>query len=214
MITSRFVFYLACVLAVFIYGLVKLKSLHPAYKILLLLIATTFLSEIATRILAHTIKNSFPAYYVFSPIQFLLICMVLYQLVNKKGIWVIGLIGLLLDAGIIIEEPFFKKFPSHLVMTNSILINILSLFGIYSFLNVRSPHSLFKQSWFWFFAGNLIFFTTTFLFFSLINYVQKYQHVPEVAYSAIWMISIVLNICYFLTLYTNAKYKTPSMPRP
>lgn len=169
----------------------------------------TFLSEIATRVLAYAIKNSFPVYYVFAPIQLILLCLVLYRLVNKKIALLLGFVGILIDIGIIIREPFFRKFPSHLLMANSIIITFLSLYGVYSFLNIRSSHSLFKQSWFWFSIGNILFFTSTFLFFSLINFLQKQLHVPDFIYSALWFIALILYTCYFLALYTNVKYKTP-----
>jgi hypothetical protein len=206
MITPRFILYLIFLLVILVYGLVNFRKLQSPYKILVILLSLTLISESITRILAYKINNSNINYHFFAPLQLITISGVYILLLKKKWMGVILSVIFMLNIlnSIFLQDLFV--FPSNALMINSFFIVFLCLLNMYQLLQNPSEMSLFRQSWFWLNIGNILFFTSTYMFFPILNLMIKGGEVPEFIFDVLWIVGMLLYFCYFIALFTNIKY--------
>jgi hypothetical protein len=205
MVTPRFIIYLAFLLGISLYGLFHLKRINNVYRLVVLLLVISFCSELLTRILSATIKNSNPVYHFYAPVQFFLIMLIYSKLLDKKWIMLISFPIIVFN---MVNSIFLQKltiFPSYPIMVNYLFIIFCSLYSFYYFLHRPVLRNLFQQEWFWLSAGNLFFFSSTFLFFALLNFLLVNKTVPEFLYSSLWVIGMLFYSIYLITLLTHVQ---------
>lgn len=159
--------YLLLLAGVSIIGLVRYKIIDTPAKIILVNIALTTLSETIAHYLSLSVSNNLMVYHLFSPIQFLLLCIYYNSIVGffKKyntGI-VIGIIGIILS---VLNSSFLQNpvtsFNINFLVLESILIIGMTLCYFYDFLNTTHTTKRFATSDFWIACLLLVFWSFTF----------------------------------------------------
>ena len=199
--TPRFYFYLLLLLTISLIGIVRFKKLTIPFKLITILIIYTFASEIISRIFSYKFRNSSPVYHLYIPIQFALLLLVYFFLFQWKNWRYTGLILfiflVLCFTNTIFLQSFFR-FPSNIILISSCFFIGASLSFFKRMLNSVGDENLFKQSVFWFNTGILIFFTCTFLFWGIYNYLLK----DHISTKPISTIVYFINILFYAMVGT------------
>lgn len=206
--TIRFFIYLLLLFAAVIIGIVRFKKMTPPFRILFYLLVCTLISEIVTRVLAKSIRNSSPAYHFYLPIQFILLFLIYSLLfrINEKRITFAAICGFIIIS--FLNSFYFQgilRFPSNIALLSSGIFIVFSLFYFKRMLQGVEQESIFRQGAFWFNSGVLIFFTTTFLFWGFYNFLLKNHISTKPISTVIYFINILIYLMFCVGLLLNKK---------
>jgi len=209
--TLRFTIYIFLVAASIPFGIYHWKKLRLPIKILVCMLLIVFISESLTRVTNVYLKTSMPMYHILVAFELLLFPIIYLSSFPATQKYLRVVVGIVSLAG-----PFFsiiwsthsnimQTFPSGSILLLSVTIIACSLFGFVFLL--KQPYLPLKEnSFFWFNLGNLVFYTLTFLVFGLANPLAA-QHggMPDWGAEIIYYSNLTLYVCYFLTIYKEAK---------
>lgn len=193
----RFKIYLLVILVSLFIGVIKFRKLSVASKGLTILLIATFISELVSRVLAASIKNSNPAYHFYIPISFFLSVFIMFAISNNAKLKVaLKITSPLILLMLIGNSLFFQDI--YIFNSNAQLISILTLltFSIFLFLEIIDkdiyPFSIIDSdsiiiiAFLWF---NL----TSFLFYLLLNYFLR----NNISMALLNGIHFVSNLVYY-----------------
>lgn len=169
----RFIFYLFLLLLIFLKGVENYSKLSTPFKVVTILIGCTLLSEMLSRIAIEIGGKSFPVYHFFIPIQFILLSSVYSYLLDNRVVKKNYRYGVVIFICLCLINGFFyqslSKFPSNTLLLSSLIMIFLSLLLFRQIFYYEDNERLSNSSQFWFNCAVLVFFTITFLFWSLYN---------------------------------------------
>lgn len=209
--SAKFIIYFILLSTVLVFGLIKLKRLNKPLKLLLILIILVWCSEITSRWISIQFKSSLPVYHFLIPLQFMLYLFLYMHILNLKASSLFFL-KILLIAGLffsIVNSLFFQTlflFPSNSLFLLSIFLVTCSLIHFLRMLRNPLNHSPLRDSFFWFSAGNLVFYCLTFFIFGFFNPLLKLAgHLPAWANSIIFSANLLLYGSYFMSFWFGGK---------
>jgi hypothetical protein len=209
--SAKFIIYFILLSTVLAFGLFKLKGFNKPLKLLLILIVLVWCSEITGRWISTLFKSSLPVYHFLIPLQFMLYLLLYMEILNLKA-QTLFLFKILLISGLffsIINSLFIQTlflFPSNSLFLLSIFLVICSLIHFLNMLRNPLDHSPLQDSFFWFSAGNLIFYCLTFFIFGFFNPLLKLAgHLPTWAGSIIFSANLLLYSSYFMSFWFGKK---------
>ncbi|UKN01087.1 hypothetical protein K6119_15255 [Paracrocinitomix mangrovi] len=212
MFSTRFIIYLIVLFVTLVWGLVHFKKLSNSYKLLVLLVGYTFISETLSRFYYLFAATTFPLYHIIAVVSIILNAMIYTKLSynNKKSnSIIIGISAVFLTLCIlnsVLVQPI-NTFPSHSLMLHGLQSISLALFSYLQMLKHPSEVSLTKQPMFWLNTGNFVFYGLTFTIFSVFNVFYPTATMASWVYWLIWMGNIFLYSCYFLAIHLNLSTK-------
>ena len=202
----RFIIYLVVILLGILQGVILFKKLNPSFKGLVILLIIVFLSEISGRLLILLNNCSFPVYHLLIPFELALYAVIYSNLFIKHKIsrliiiWLAIFFATYSCFNSLTFETIYT-FPSFGFTLLSFFVLICVLYQFYLMIEIPVLTSIWHQPIFWFNTGNLIFYCTTFLIFSVFNPLLKTnQIIPEWAFTIIFVANILMYGCYFISL--------------
>lgn len=209
-ISSGFLFYLLLIAAIILVGFKNFKRLALPYKLLVVLVSLTFLSEVISSLLEGHIGTNYPFYHVLQWIEFVFYGAIYHLLLKawprtKRFITTTAIVFGLITVCITFFYQNLYSFPS-------IGSSLLSLFIVMATLlllarMVQSPIDIpiYHQPVFWFGIGSLFFHTITFFVFGYFKFLSFNTEVPGWGYSIIRFSNFILYGCYFICIFYAAR---------
>lgn len=207
----RIIIYLSILLLVSVIGILFYKKINFIWKILLILIIFTFLSEVFAQTLAFQLTNSSPIYHFYSPIQYILMSYIYYHVALKAYSWskvFFIAFGILYTAFCVCNTLFFQPiflFPSNAVLVSGVLLLFQTLLTYVYMINNASKNPLHSQPLFWFNTGTFIFNSVAFFIFGYFNFLIRRQGMPTVLMDILWSINVVMYLCYAVSIIIAVK---------
>ena len=172
MMSTRFLIYLIIVLAGTCIGLIRYRRLKRPFRLLTLLLAFTFVSELTSRLMIRQWHNSSPIYHLFIPVQFAFFVTIYADLSRWKtqtlrNDLILGM-GLLACVNLLFLQPLFQ-FPSNTIVTSCLLMIVISLNHFSRTMERVDESSLLQRSDFWLNVSVLLFFALTILYWGSYN---------------------------------------------
>jgi hypothetical protein len=211
MLTPRFVTYIILLLVTAIMGLIVFKKQTAAIRVLSILVWITFLSEILTRIVSKMYGAGNPVYHIFIPVQILAYTSIYYQLFEgdkkpKRAILILAACILTLTICNTLFMQSVWSFPSYSTSLIALMVVCFALMSFFYMLKNPVNMPLTSQAAFWLNIGNLLFYPVTFFIFGLFNpFLKVFIILPEWQYILIWVMNLILYVCYFMALKTGIK---------
>lgn len=192
--------YLAVLFVISFLGGMLYKKLTAPFKILVLLITCTFVSECISRYLAVTIHNSNPPYHFFCILEYICFASIYLRVFNDKIIKSVIRFSIPIVMVLSIINSFFLQkimtFPSNILLVSYTCIVIMSLFFFRQMLNYPLQINIFYQDLFWFNSIVLLFGASVFFTLGFYNYLLRHN----IDTHFISTINYVINILFYLVL--------------
>jgi hypothetical protein len=206
----RFWIYIIFVSVSLVGGAVRYKKLSPPFRILVYVLALTLISEFSAHYAAIWFHNNIIVYHIFTPIQFSLFCLLYNQLLESKSnkqytIWamVVFIVFSLINSFLIQTT---KTFPTYSLLLESILIVSFAYLVFYELLKNPRFEYLLRSSVFWFNSAVIIFFTTSFIFWGLFNYLIKYNRPLLITLSLfLWLLNLLIYTLFIFSIFLDKK---------
>lgn len=166
--------YLIFLFLVVMTGIVRFKRADLPFKILIIFLGVTFVQEIAIRMVGHLMhKNNSFLYHIISPIEFLVFTYIYYSYLtgNIRRLPLFLIPPVLLFA--LVNSFYIQSvgmFPSNFLLLIQLIYCVYGFLGLRQLLFKPSGLSLYKHSLFWLSMALVIFATTLFVYFGLLNY--------------------------------------------
>jgi len=203
--SPRYYLYLFVLMYFTVFGIVRWKRLQSRYQYLVLLVFTVFLSEIASRFLAHSISTTHPAYHILIPVMALLFGSIYRNALTKNYIF---LAGILISISCFLLTIFIQPlivFPSLAFILLALFVITICLFDFAKMLRNPINEKLTQIPAFWMNLGNLTFYSITFFVFGLNNI--GIDILPNWIYDLIFFANIMLYSAFGWTLVLAARKK-------
>lgn len=201
MISTEFIVYLLILLAGTILGSFTYKS-SPKLRPVIVLLGITFISEIISRILAYTIKNSNPGYHFFTPVQiYLWSDFYLRVLTSGRSRKLVIILAVALLSFAIINAVFFqglKQYPDTLLLFETIVLFFFASTLFKQELEQPSSINLFTSPVFLIATASIWFNLTNFIIFQFWDFFVKNQ-VPN---DTLRLLNYISNYLYYLMILT------------
>ena len=213
-ISSGFLFYLILIFATILLGFRYFRIITLPYKLLVLLISITFLSEVLSSLFEGYLGTNYPFYHFLQLIEFAFYGTIFHQLLKAwprtcRFITAIAIIFGLITIGVSLFYQGLYSFPS-------VGSTLLSLFVVAATLvllirMVQSPVNIpiHRQPVFWFGIGSLFFHALTFFVFGYFKFLTSQSVVPEWGYTIIRFSNFILYGCYFICIFYAARIAKP-----
>ncbi|MDB5285388.1 MAG: hypothetical protein JWR05_337 [Mucilaginibacter sp.] len=204
----RFIIYAVFIWVIFLYGAVNFKKFAIPYKLLILLLGLTFVSELIGRVLIVRLHNSMPAYHIISVIEYTLITFIysFFFTGSVKKLLLYLMIPVISFA--IINTVFIQtilEFPTHFILLAQGIYLLYALIGFRQMLLFPIDKPLNKQSFFWLNTALLFFSTMLFLFFGLLNYINSHNYDVRPLYTFSYVINFLYYAFILIALTANKK---------
>lgn len=209
--TPRFFFYILLLSIIFLYGIFRLRKKNSEIKRLLLLILITILSELISRFLKSYIGKSHPIYHILIPVLIIVHHhFTIPYILPKKRIYLTFLTYLVITFSMIFSiRDGLHYFPSKQYALLSLYTISSALFYYLKTLKKPTTEFIWNQPIFWFFTGNLVFYSFTFFVFGFYTSLKSINiETPQWLYSIIFFANLILYPCYFMCLYKTPKTTT------
>jgi hypothetical protein len=204
----RFIIYAVFILVIFLYGAVNFKRFSIPYKLLILLLGLTLISELSGRVLIVKLHNSMPAYHIISVIEYTLITFI-YSFFFTGSIKKVLLYLMIPVIGFAIINTLFiqtiLEFPTHFILLAQGIYLLYALTGFRQMLLFPIDKPLNKQSFFWLNTALLFFSTMLFLFFGLLNYINSHNYDVGPLYTFSYIINFLYYALLLIALSANKK---------
>jgi hypothetical protein len=193
-----------------IFGMISYSKLSKSFRIVVLLLIVTLISEIIAFIFSAIVKNNCPVYHFFNPIQYALIGSVFYFMHKATKVikWYVVISILILAIYTISKITSIEKlysFPTHVLMLESIMILFLVVFSFRIMLNDEILIPLHHRAMFWFNLGLMFFFTSTFMFWSLFQTLLSFPDIHAFTKQILVGLNYFLYGCIFIALIKDSK---------
>ncbi|GAB3027697.1 hypothetical protein GCM10027051_35800 [Niabella terrae] len=202
-IELRFIVYLLLLLAITVFGCIHYKKLSTSFRLIVLFIGYTFLSELGTRFL----KNGGPFYHFFIPVQYLVLTG-FYSFYLEKFRTLLNWSAPVFVLLCIINLRYYQSvyaIPSNPTLVAGLIITICALLLFQQMLKSLSGLPIYRQELFWFNTGVLIQFSITFFCWSFYNYFRRTGIDVGVLMNMVYYIGLLYNCFIGVALYLNAR---------
>jgi hypothetical protein len=208
-------------LLVLVLGVIRFKKLTMPFQLLVVWLLINFLldTDVLDNWVISIYKNNAPLSHVESIIEYPFYVMVYYYLFKSKRLkkYILISIPLIVVFGIanaLFFQPFTKIFPTYLIQATEILYVLFAILLYKQMLQYTLPVSILKQSVFWFNTAMLLFSTTMFLNFSMMNYYMVYHPKFFPIILVFWYsIDIIFSLLVGIAILTD-KRESYINPRP
>jgi hypothetical protein len=195
-----FALYLVLLAVVFVIGILRFDRRSGPFKAMTLLVGTTLLSEVLTRVLIGMTKNSSPVYHVYVIVLYFFYAWIYRELFTDRRLKQIiaastAVFLVLAICNTVFLQPL-RQFPSNSFMIVCVPMVILSLLLYLQMFNYPVEQSLFRQRVFWLNTATLFFFTTIFFTLSFFNYFIRHKFDTTLLINMIY----ITNLIYYMTL--------------
>lgn len=199
MISTEFTIYLIILFIGAVLGVFIFKD-SPKLRPVVILLSLTFLSELTSRILAYSIKNSNPVYHFFTPIQIFLWTDFYLRVLNGARIRnVVIVLSILLMAWGISNSIFLQtldQFPDNLLLAETIVLFFFASTLFKQQLDLPSKQKLFYSPVFLIAVASIWFNLTYFITFQFWNFFVK-NNIPI---STLRLTGYISNYLYYLII--------------
>jgi hypothetical protein len=192
-----FTIYLLLLLSVFLNGAVQYKKQSAPFKILIIFIGFTFITESISRILAWRLHNSMPIYHLVSPLEYTCFTLMYLSFFQDKKTEAIKYLYLPVIIFSMVNSFYIQglmNFPSNSILLFQIIYLAYSLLGFKQLLDMSTKTSIRRQSFFWLNTALLFFSSTQLFFFGLLNYAIRHH----LNLMPIYIFSYVINLIYYI----------------
>ena len=205
MLTTRYILYLIIIAAGFIFGMTQFRRLGKIKPVVILL-GVTLVSEITSRLLAYTIRNSNPVYHFLNPLQVLLWGVFFYTVISNKKIHkAVPYVTAALVIFSVMNTLFWeglKTFPGNFLNVETLFLFVGGFMLFIEMLDYPSSVNLFKQPVFIIGVSLIWFNMISFIFFLLFRTFLD-NNISVVSLKTIHYIS---NILYYGLLLTAVSF--------
>jgi hypothetical protein len=194
-------------------GMVCYKRLTMPFKILSVYLVYLFVDNVVNQYVNAVYKSNVPVLHIETIANYIFFSLIYYYLLKnkylKKAILVsIVLVTLFFFINALWLQPYYKVFPSNSMLINEIIFVIFSLLLFKQMLLYPLQIKITKQGVFWFNTAILLFSTTMFFNFALINYYFLHNTQSPVL-SYFWhFLDISFNILLGIAILTDKKQIT------
>lgn len=161
--------YLGILTAGAIIGWVRSEHLSRPFRILWVLIIYSLFSESMSRVFIRDFGMATPIYHIYAVVSFMLYSWFYYEFLHKykflRYLIIIG-IALSIPAGIL-NAVFFQKLtyvPSNTLTPSFVIFSFYSIVTFYYLLQNPTETSVFRNPYFWFAAGTILYSAASFLY--------------------------------------------------
>ncbi|HEY1032783.1 MAG TPA: hypothetical protein VGD89_13480 [Flavipsychrobacter sp.] len=194
-------------------ALFKYKQFDKPTRVLAWLMLITLINERVADYYAHNGGNNFISYGVFNPIQLLIIALYFNYSIpffksNKIGIY-IGIAGCILGFinYYVVQSP--AKMNTYFLLAESIIVVAMSLIAFYNMLQSDNDMRLRNNPHFWFTAIFLFFWTATFLFWGLYDFlIEQIKVNAGLLHLSLILINVITYIGFGTVFLLYPKMKT------
>lgn len=197
----------------FITGAIRCRVIEKSLKILCKLFFITLIVEILAYYTAIKYRNNMPVYGAFGVLQFFLIALYFNYSVDyfkEKNIGIyVGAIGssLGLVNYFFVQKPY--AFNTYFLLAESIIVVAMSLIAFYNMLQSDNDMRLRNNPHFWFTAIFLFFWTATFLFWGLYDFlIEQIKVNAGLLHLSLILINVITYIGFGTVFLLYPKMKT------
>lgn len=209
--TPRFIVYILLLFSCSIYGLLNWKKFNSLNaKNLTLLLTITFISEIISRVLFFLEGMTYPVYHFLIPIQ-LVFFYVLSRTQHSIKAPYLNIFTILSLSSLLLMsiQTGWSAFPSKQLAILGLYAISSALFYYLKALKKPTTELIWDQPMFWFFTGNLVFYSFTFFDFGFYASLKSIDiEIPDWLKKIIFFANLILYPCYFMCLYKTPKTTT------
>ena len=179
----------------------------------------TVVSESIAEILRRVFHNNMPVYHVFAPFEYLILTFIYRDAFTGKIRKIITYAIIPVVAFALINSLFIQKineFPSNFLLCYQVIFLFYAMLGFRQMLLDASPVSVYKQSFFWLNIALMLFSTTLFLYFGLLNYSIRhnlntlplfiFSQIVNIIYYILLTVAIIVNSRREVTIKLNEEY--------
>lgn len=160
------------------FGFFRFKKHSAVFRLLIILLSISFVSEMSGRYVGFWRHNSMPFDHAYALVEYLILTSIYLKILHG----VIRKIILALIAPMCIFSLFnsfylqgINNFPSNFLLICELLYMCYAFFSFRQMLLQAVPVPFYKQSLFWLNLAQVIFSTTLFINFGLANYLISHQ---------------------------------------
>jgi len=209
--SERVLAYLILLFLISIFAIYKYKRLTAPFKILTILIVLTFLSEVVSRYLAITIRNSNYTYHFFSVIEYSCIAIIYLQSITSSTTKSIIKLTLLLVPVLAVLNTIFVQplytFPSNIILVTYTLLLLFSLSLFYQFWNYPLQVRINEIDVFILNCLILMFCVSVFCTLGVYNYFLRHHLNNYIITTINYSINITFYLGIGVCFYRNSKRK-------
>lgn len=213
MLTTRFAIYLCLLLLGAIAGLMSFKKLSPEFKMVTVLMLATFISESTTRVLAATIRNTSPAYHIFSPVEYICWCIIFYCIAKSSTLKKFIVFSIYLFVILSVLNSIFLQtwlmLNSNVDLLKALLTSSISFALLLEQIKQRGKDSVLLTAQMILLLSVLWFNLQSFIFFAAHNYLMKRQ----ASLTYLYNIHYISNIIHYLLVIVALMKSTKSQDR-
>lgn len=181
-----------------------LKKIHGIKIYILLLVASSSITNFFTEILAHYKVNNMYIMNIYTVVEFILLAEV-YKNELKKFIsiriinYIIFSFLVFFAFNIVFIQPI-TELNNYVLVLESILLIIFSILYFYKTLQTLDTDELVKESMFWISAGTLFYFSATALIFLFAHYFGQYSRTFN---QLVWAIHTFCLTIFIVSLFIS-----------
>jgi len=191
--------YLLSTLLIAFFGVISIKRYSFVFKLLIVLIAVSFVIEICDENFILKRHNNLPLYHLYGIVEYLFLT-VIYSKILQGVISKIVLALMIPMFLLALVNSFFlqqvNNFPSNFLLISEIFYISYAFLGFRQMLMHPVLIPLHNQSLFWLNLGQIIFSTTLLINFGLASYLDK-LHINQ---NPLFMLNGVVNLIYLVLL--------------
>lgn len=197
-----------------ILGIWTYSQLQKQYQYLIQLLIWVFTIEIVGKIVQIYLMTNFPLYHLLIIIQFVYFSLIFYEIFDLESqfLLIFKIMLIVICCISLITSTLFSnifEFPS----LNFILFSIYAIVGVLIVFTkmLKKPLlvSPLKQPIFWFATSTIMFYSVTFIFFSIhdVFSIEEYKYYSW-GYTLVKVSNYILYSCYFLAIFFDSRGKT------
>ena len=192
---------LSIILVSIIIGFSQYKNSKRPYRLLLFLLITTFLAETLAEYCAHAFRNNLFVYHFFHPVEYTLLALIFYNLIESNSFKKFILFSVALYTPLSVwNSLYLERFAEYKINTTAILVEsiLLVMFALQVLLEfLKKPfyENIYSQPSFWISLGVLIFFSTNIFFWGYYSRLANNAEGVQLFYKILFYENLVL---YFL----------------
>jgi hypothetical protein len=210
--SDRFIIYLVLLLFIAITGLYQFRQLSLPFRLLVILVIYTFLSETFSRWLIYYYRQSIPLYHLYVPVQFSFFLLIYSKLLTwSKQLYPFLIIGgfFILSMINLFYLQSLSRFPSNTVLLASTILILFSLFYFKVMLSKVEQVSIFRRSVFWFNSAVLLFFALAFVYWGFYNYLLKHKISTKPVTTIIYYVNLIFYSMLLVSIVLDMKRHKP-----
>jgi hypothetical protein len=174
---TEFYIYLGLLVMACLVGFFRFHRLGNAFRMLVMLISFTIISEIVGRWLSYRIHSSIPSYHFYVLVSFWMYSYIYQKLLhNLRQRYFVLFISILFSLFSILNTIAFQKimeFPSNAILVSSMLLVVYSVMLFRQMLDESPGRQVIREGYFWMNTAVLFFFSIQTFDWGLYNYLLK-----------------------------------------